>query len=65
MIDFKEGSYEERENELLKIGTKAADKAEEMQKFLQDRLSEDDFKKVTVLYKELMIFILKGIGTVS
>ena len=37
---------------------KAKKKIEELEKFLQDRLSEDDFKKFTMLFKELMVFSL-------
>ena len=35
---------------------KVKKEAEELEKFLQDRLSEDDFKKFVILFKELMIF---------
>lgn len=35
---------------------KVKKKAEELEKFLQDKLSEDDFKKFAILFKELMIF---------
>ena len=44
--------------------TKLKEKAEELEKFLQDRLSEDDYKTVGRLLKEILLLSLEPVKDV-
>lgn len=40
-------------DDVKQINVKAMEKAEELEEFLRDKLSESDFKKFSVLFKEM------------
>ena len=52
---MKKAREKAEEVDNLEIVINARRSAEELDKFLQDRLSEDDFKKVAILLKDIVM----------